>query len=308
MSAPAPVLWAASAIDLAREPGHNRIWLARSRIPMWSPAAIQRLHPLEVRLNDQEIIQHAERIASGWPARPANAPRARRACPILSLEPDGPGALRLRLGLDDPAHRASLRVPGQYTTLQIGALEPRFSVIAQAPDLPHPYWELLITRDSTMGRALEQLAIGDTLGVSDAEGPGFAVERIGAGPILIFVTGSGIATARPVLQHIERADPAALHRCAVYYGERRWDAFAYGDDLARWIGAGCSVWRVSELEESGEPGALRYIQHAFVRDAHARADLTQATALLAGAQPMLRAVSAELMMRGMPPERILTNF
>ena len=32
------------------------------------------------------------------------------------------------------------------------------------------------------------------------------------------------------------------------------------------------------------------------------------TPLLAGAPPMLRAVSAALMMRGMPPEQILTNF
>lgn len=257
-------------------------------------------------MNDQEIIQRAERIAAGWPARPATADRARHRCPILAIGPDGPAALRLTVAIDAPSQRASLRIPGQYATIQPPGIEPRFSVIAQAPDPAAPSWDLLITRDSTLGRALAELRVGDMLTVSDAEGPGFDVDRIAGGPLLIFATGTGIASARPVIQHLERHDASALKKTTIYYGERSWDMFAYSDVIAQWIGAGCAVWRVSEVGEDGQPTPLRYLQHALVRDASA--DLSQTTALLAGAQPMLRAVSAELMGRGMPPERILTNF
>lgn len=258
-------------------------------------------------MNDQEITQHAERIASGWPSRPATAPRERFPCTIAALEADG-AALQLRVRLDSPILAASLRRPGQYTTLALGELAPRFGVIAQAPGERDDAWDFLISRDSTLGRALASCAVGDPISLTEAEGPGFDMQRLDGEPLLVFATGSAIAAARPVIQHLLRERPQALARCAVYYGERRWDAFSYKDELARWIGAGCAVWRVCELTEDGAPTALHSIQQAFARDAQAMGDLGRAVALLAGSPPMLRAVSVELMTRGLPSERILTNM
>ena len=114
--------------------------------------------------------------------------------------------------------------------------------------------------------------------------------------------GSGVATIRPALEHLRRADPARLERAWLYYGEGHADDFALETERARWAEAGATILLASEDTEEGH--GWRYVQQAF----QARAPTTeQATILVSGAPIMMRMVTELMLNRGVTPERILTN-
>jgi NAD(P)H-flavin reductase len=273
----------------------KRVGKAETR-PVW---------PLEESLSEDEILAHAERIATGRPMRGADEVRPRRRCVIEAIEGEGSAALRVRFSIDEGLAR-SLREPAQYTTIGTDVLSPRYIVIADVPDEAARSWEVLVSRESSLGRELGVMSVGDEVWVSEAEGPGFDVSRLGDGPLLCFVAGTGIAAARPVLEGFwRRGQRDVLSRVVIYYGAPRWDAFAYEAELSRWIGAGSAVWRSTEQEPDGSVPELRYVHQVFMTHRH---DLSDATALLCGGPAMLREVSATLMRGGLDVSRVLTNI
>lgn len=261
--------------------------------------------PAPATLPEAEILRLSERIAASWPSRAAHADRERWTGHIARLTPEGAPYLSLEVAMD-PAQAARLHHPAQYTTLGFGALTPRFLVIASAPGERADRWRFLIKRESTLGRALEaEGAPGQPIVLSAPEGPGFGVpgpQGPPAGEVLMFTTGSGIATLRPVLDHLLDAHPDALARTTLHYGESRAEDFVYSEALARWREAGCTIRLAASQPAPGVQG--RYVQEAFAPEAH---DLQRATALLSGAPVMMRIVSATLLRLGVAPERLRVN-
>ena len=85
-------------------------------------------------MHSAAIAQLVDRLLATKPLS-LGAARARTACTIESIDPQGPKYLSLKLIAPAPL-AATHTVPAQYTTLQLGELAPRFFVIASPPARP----------------------------------------------------------------------------------------------------------------------------------------------------------------------------
>jgi NAD(P)H-flavin reductase len=120
--------------------------------------------------------------------------------------------------------------------------------------------------------------------------------------VLCFVTGSGIASVRPVLEYWRTRETLAPDSVALYYGESDRRDFAYRENLAQWRDEGVRTFLCDgEGEGSSE---FQHVQDAFRED---DPDLERAVAFVAGAPVMKRPVIRLLIERGIPIDRIVIN-
>lgn len=243
----------------------------------------------------------AKEIANRWPTPSIEAKREQRAAVVARCIKERHGYRRLFLApAEAHAPLPKVQSPGQYITVRYGALAPRFLVLANAPQNP---WELLISPQSTLGQAIPEDATGQQLYISAPEGPGFneqlwTLRR--TQPLLAFATGSGIATIKALLEHIEQHSPEKLGRCVLYYGERGPADHAYNDALGLLMTKGLKVHLVHE-QDSAAP----FVQDAYLRQPEQRAD---ADVILSGAPIMTERVAALMLSRGLEPARLHVNI
>lgn len=256
-------------------------------------------------LSDEQIRAYAQGLAQRMPDRTAAASRRREAFVVARVWQEGARYTGLTVKIDNPDYHASYRTPGQYTTLKIAGDEPRYLVIANAPGGPTDAgWDFLVDMETELGEAAGGLRAGHRVWLSPAEGAGYPVEAVGRAPVLVFTTGSGIASVRPVLQYWQANADDAPTRVALYYGENAEADFAYAAEFADWQTWGASVFRAIESLTDPTEG-FQYVQHAFD---HHDPDIADTHVLLSGAPVMIERVAAKLMRLGVPPARLHTNI
>lgn len=257
-------------------------------------------------MDDAQLTERVELIVEAEPRVPIDATREAHRCTIEAMWAEGPGYGGLRVSAS-PEIVSGYTTPGQYVTLGTDEVAPRFLVIANGPDraADDGVLEFLVDRETTLGRALEPLEAGDALSMSVPEGPGFPVEDARDRHALCFVTGAGIASIRPAVQHwLDRPD-AAPTELTIYYGESSPDDFAYEEELYQWTQRTVRVFRCWEtLDDEERDDGFRYVQQAFEVD---DPDLHDAVVFIAGAPPMKRIVADLLLRRGVPFDKIATN-
>lgn len=245
----------------------------------------------------------AQQLVEGEPETPLDASRERATCVIDDVWEDGDRYIGLRVAVDE-AYREAYRVPGQYVTLSPEHFEPRFLVVANAPEpASRTGWEFLVDRETDLGQSIVPMTSGSTLAISAPEGPGWPMDEAQGRPVICFVTGSGIASVRPALQYWQHHVDLAPSQTTIYYGESRGSDFAYADETAEWNRRGIRTFHCNGRDDDGEE--YRYVQDAFAADVP---DLEEALVFLAGAPVMKRAVVARLLERDFPIERIVTNI
>lgn len=231
--------------------------------------------------------------------------RKRYPTTILQIIPVGPRYLQLTIRVDE-TFSAMYRRPGQYVTLSTDALKPRFFVIASTPQSVSDTQQLdfLLDANSEAGQQIGRLANGSQLLVTEPEGAGFPADDVTGKHVLLFTTGSGIATMRGVLNYWAAN---ALHRplsIALYYGESTRADFAYRDEIEQWRRVGVRVYLTEDKRAEGDIGH-RYVQDAFDDD---RPSLHDTVVFLSGAGIMMRIVSEKLLHLGLAPEHLYTNI
>jgi len=257
-------------------------------------------------VEDDVLPPSAQQIVQGEPDVPLDAPRERSACAIEEVWEEGNRYIGLRVAVDE-SYREAYEVPGQYVTLSPEQFEPRFLVIADAPD-PNAdgSWEFLVDRETDLGASIDPLTSGATLAISPPEGPGWPVEDLAGHSVVCFVTGSGIASVRPLLQYWKHHVDLAPTETTIYYGESRSGNFAYADETAEWNRRGIRTFHCTGDDGEDDSGeGFRYVQDAFEADAPT---LEDAFVFLAGAPVMKRAVLDRLVDRNFPLDRISTNL
>ena len=247
-------------------------------------------------LAPDHIDSLARDLSQRWPQPGAEAPRTRAWATIEQVIEEAAGYRRLVLS----ALPFGERRPGQYVTLTYEGLAPRFLVLASAPGQP---WEVLISANSTLGRAMqEQALVGQRVSVSAPEGPGFSptLWRDDEAPLLAFATGSGIATVRALLGHIKQHTPSKLERTTLYYGESGPDQHAYLPELEQLAQQGLGL----RLVHAQDP-QVRWVQDAFMQ---APIPLEGAQIVLSGAPIMTQYVAAMMLSRGVDIARLHVNI
>jgi NAD(P)H-flavin reductase len=255
-------------------------------------------------LKDFEIEKYAHELANTLPDEPPEAHRPRARFVVERVWAEGSRYKAISVCVDDPAFVQSHTRAGQYTTFRYGSLDPRFLVIASSPDCGDAdSWEFLIDLDSDLGEAVADIKKGHHVLLSQAEGRGYPADQLDGRAALIFTTGAGIASVRPVLQYWRSHPDAAPSRLAVYYGESDRDQFAYVGEFAEWRARGAHIFQAIENLPEPEEG-YRYVQHAF--EAH-KPELEDALIFVSGAPVMMELVIAKLLGLGVAREHIFIN-
>lgn len=253
-------------------------------------------------MRDASILETARAIAHEFPTREAHEARARRSFEVTAVWAEGPRYLALRAAIDDADFLDSHAHPAQYTTLQYGSLPPRYLVIASPPTTAPPSWDFLVDRDTDLGEALAKVEPGHQVVLSPAEGSGYPIAPSPEHALLLFTTGSGVASMRPV---IERARAAGLaHNITLYYGEQRCADFAWRAHFDAWRHDGVRLF-LAAADAPAALGGYTYVQDAFDHDLPR---LDDAHVLVSGAPVMIESVAARLLHAGVDQTRISTNI
>lgn len=249
------------------------------------------------------IEQNAQKLADSRPALELSALRKVERVQLLSYDDSNPAFRRIVLQHDTPEFVSAFHTPGQYTTLTYGDLSPRFLVIASAPTETPSCWEFMLSRDSTLGRTIS-MDEPEPFWASAPEGNGFSQELWSNDdqPLLLFCSGSGFATMRTLLKHLEANASTKLQHTTLYMGlgqpkEKPYQALL--DELQR--NHGLAVHYAFDQSTSGP----RFVQQAFEENP---IGLTHAHVALSGAPIMIRETSKFLMNHGVPFDRLYLNL
>lgn len=253
-------------------------------------------------LDERDIEQYARRLANAMPDRPPIAPRRRHPFVVERVWREGPRYLALEVRVERHDFLEAHTRPGQYVTFEYGDVDPRFLVVASAPHRGQR-WQFLIDRHTDLGEAVADVAAGDSVVLSPPEGDGFPADQVADSSVLMFTTGTGIASMRPVLQHWAAHPDCAPARRALYYGESAEADFAYVQEMAEWRARGVRIYQT--VEHLGDPEqGYRYVQHAFEADAPG---LDDARVFVSGAPVMMELIIAKLLRLGVPKDHIFIN-
>ncbi len=254
---------------------------------------------------DPEIAEHIERVAAAMPECGIDCERERFPAEIVQITPAGPRYIQLTIRVSDTLF-AKYRRPGQYVTLSTDALKPRFFVIASAPHdvLNTDELEFLLDADSEAGQTIANLPVGAQILVSEPEGTGYPADQVVGKHVLLFTTGSGIATMRGALNYWAAHPANRPLSIALYYGESTRADFAFLEEIEEWRRHGVRIYLTEDLRAAGEVG-YRYVQDAFDDD---RPALDDTVVFLSGAGIMMRIVSEKLLRLGLEPEHLYTNI
>lgn len=222
---------------------------------------------------------------------------------VISSRPAAAGLTEVLLDVRGTRLEGAHCAPGQYLLLGLPGHGEGYFGIASTPGIQPGQLELLVRAGTPLTDALIALSPGAEVQLGPIEGRGFPVEAARGRHLLLFGTGSGIGPLRSVLEWVLRKREAA-GAITLYFGARTPDGFAYLSELARWRAEGIEVIQtVSQPGDSGWTGLTGYVQHHVPR-----ADLSGAVAFLCGHEEMVKGVREVLVLRGLPPERIFTNY
>jgi sulfhydrogenase subunit gamma (sulfur reductase) len=245
-------------------------------------------------------------MANALPDQPPEASRRRQRFVVERVWREGARYTGVEVRIDEPDFLASYTMPGQYVTFQYGPIEPRFLVIASGPTAEQAgaeRWEFLIDRDSDLGDVVDKLKPSHRVVLSPPEGSGYPAGDVAGGSVLIFTTGAGIASVRPVMEYWGDRPELTPAKLAIYYGENDLVDFAYSDEFGAWRAMGARLYQAVENLPEPEEG-FRYVQHAFEAD---EPELDQTQVFISGAPVMMELVIARLLRLGVPPEHLFVN-
>lgn len=232
---------------------------------------------------------------------------------ILSeREPVGGGLDRIRLNVDADVADTHTR-HGQYVEVRhedsspdeertIAAAIRGYFAIASAPG--ERSWDVLVRDGGSMGARLKGLALGSAVTVSVATGRGFPVEAANERPLVLAVTGSGIAAVLSAIG--ARIEDGDARRTYLLYGVRERGEIALPAELEAMRAAGVDVAVCLSREHVDEPGFYRgYVQDvARERGWEVRGGLIFA----AGNDAMIEGIRNAAPSLGLRPEDVRLNM
>lgn len=218
--------------------------------------------------------------------------------PVVARWAEGSRYLGVRLAVSAELDTRFTR-PGQYVALQLQE-QARFFVVAhRAGRGGHtPCWEFLIDTKGSFGSILAHERGETTLKISAPIGDGFDPQEVPR-RALLFCTGSGVATMRPLLEHwLKEERPEDLH---LYLGVETREELPYEGLIRGWREAGVEV----AIAQGRGPSEARFVQDLYLDQP---VPLSDALIYLSGAPAMSAAVKMVLGDVGLTPDQVRTNY
>jgi anaerobic sulfite reductase subunit B len=192
--------------------------------------------------------------------------------------------------------------PGQFNMLYaVGVGEVPISVSGgDARGLHHT-----VRAVGPVSQALCALEPGAVLGVRGPFGTEWGLEAAAGGDVIVLAGGIGLAPLRPVVQALIRSR-AAYRRVAVLIGARRPDEIVFAGESRAWRDDAVIDVLVT-VDQAGRswPGDVGVVTTLLGR---VNVDPEVTTAFVCGPEVMIRFTAAEVMARGVNPERIRVSL
>jgi NAD(P)H-flavin reductase len=233
---------------------------------------------------------------------------------ILSeREPAGGALTRIRLQIDE-ATAATHKHHAQYIEVRhdggwrgdedatIPAAIKGIFVIASAPR--EKTWDLLVKQGGAMADRLETLPLSMKVTVSEAQGRGFPYDAAKGNPLVLAVTGSGIAAVLSTIG--SRISDGEARRTFVLYGVREKKDVAVSAEIEAMRAAGVHVAICLSREHLDEEGFFKgYVQHVAQER---RWRLEGGRVFAAGNKAMVEGVRDAMPSLGLKAEDVVLNF
>lgn len=226
---------------------------------------------------------------------------------VLCGRRDAGGGLLL-VALDvDPERARTYTAPGQYVEVTTPSARGYFVLASEVGERP---WELLVKNAGDVAYALASLPFGSAVDVVGPMGRGFAVSTVVDRPVVVAVSGSALAVARPVLA--TRIAEGVAGNTFLFLGLRAPTDLPIAAEVEAWSEQGVNVVLClsrAELQHHPEvlPGAKRaigYVQVALARAVAAGMIPPGALAVVAGPDAMLADMRA---LAQTSPIEVVTN-
>jgi NAD(P)H-flavin reductase len=233
---------------------------------------------------EAEVLYHPARMVSRSPAGGGMT--------LVAIEPDRRVA-------------ASYTSPGQYVEVRIEG-QTGYFVLASVPGL-RP-WELVMRAGGGASDVLLAGRIDVDLEVTAALGDGFPMEAARGRPLLIALSGTGVAGGRALVRHRIADGDGPLTQ--VWLGVRTHAELPLASDLEAWRGANVPVVvcvsQPGDALPAGELVYRGYVQDVIAARVPAGA-LTDAYVFAVGVTSMVDALRVLAPRLGMAPDRVRTN-
>lgn len=210
------------------------------------------------------------------------------------------------LAFRDPAVRQRYTFrPGQYNMAGIFGIGEAPISLSSDPGLAGIF-EHTVRAVGDLTNALDRLQVGDVVGVRGPFGNPWPMEEATDRDLLVVSGGSGLAALRPVLEEAFR-ERGRFGEVTVLYGAKTPGDLLYTADFDRWSAQPGARLLLTVDRAAGEPwdGRVGVVPTLF--------DVVSLTpsrtiALVCGPEVMMSFVVADLLKRGVPPERIFLSL
>jgi sulfhydrogenase subunit gamma (sulfur reductase) len=213
-----------------------------------------------------------------------------------------PTLTSLRISLAGTSLAETHRIAGQYARLGLPGGADAIFAIASAPGAG-PYFEFLLKRGAPVADALAQLGAGAAVQLTPAAGKGFPLDAARGQDLLLVATGSGISAIRSVIGAV-KATRASFGAVTLLYGVHSARDVAYARELDDWRSSAIDVLPTAAQAQPSWAGKVGWVEK-WVPE---RIDSSRTWAFLCGRKEMVRDVTALLIERGIPKDRVSLNF
>lgn len=198
--------------------------------------------------------------------------------------------------------KAAHTLPGQFSAVRVGGLEPGYFALASEPGAV--VVEFLVRAGGVVADRLRALAIGAHVDVSHPLGSGFPIESARGRDVWLVAAGSAIGALRPVLRMLLR-DRGAYGKVSGLFGVRTPESLAFRAELEKAREGGQMELHLAVSRPGvGWTGSSGWAQKIL---AELKPDLKEAVVFACGMKPMVEAVREVAGELGARPEAVLTN-
>jgi len=199
---------------------------------------------------------------------------------------------------------ASYTSPGQYVEVRVGGQTGYFVLAGPPGERP---WELVMRAGGGASDLLLAAPVELELEVTAAIGEGFPMEAARGRPLLVALSGTGVAAGRSLVRHrIADGDAAQTQ---VWLGVRTHAELPLAADLDAWRAAKVPV--VVCVSQPGDVPTSGLVSRGYVQDVIATrvaaGSLAEGHVFAAGVTSMVDALRALAPRLGISPDRVRTN-
>lgn len=203
-----------------------------------------------------------------------------------------------------PEVAATYASPGQYVEVRTQGQTGYFVLAGMPGQLP---WELVMRAGGGASDVLVVAPAGMDVECTAAIGEGFPMAAAHGRPLLVALSGTGVAAGRPLVGR--RIADGDASRTQVWLGVRTHGELPLASDLGAWQAAGTKVVVcVSQAADAGDdPDVARGYVQDVIASRVAPGSLADAYVFAVGVASMVEALRALAPRLGMPAERVRTN-